>query len=122
MMVEVINQGENFRYNFWGGNSVIVKGFEMSGKLLSEAPIPDFADAAFEQFHEMLEHREPMAFKHFGSFGKSFDIELVTVRLPLSSNGTDVTQIFSYQSLGPDKQMWIEVFDELWRGKRQDKA
>jgi len=120
IVVDVIDGGRDFRYRFWGTRSVVCKGFEVSGKLMSELPIRRAYRIGIKQYNDVIAVRRPLAMiyevpkdvQHFGV--------PITYRFPLSSGGESVDHIVSYQDMEVNPKKWELLFDKLWAGKRPD--
>ena len=114
-IVDVLDGGRDYFYRFWGTKNTETKGFEMTGKLLSEGEFPDVTRLGREQFGQILESRRPLVFAYGGPYNKYTFNKQITYRWPLSSDGVTIDKIISYQNLSADKNGWVEAFDEVWR-------
>ncbi len=117
-IVDVIDGGKDYYYRFWGTRNVEVKGLEMTGKLLSDGPLPQVINYGFQQFSKVIKRREPTAFIYHGPYHSPIQRQQTTYRFPLSSDGEIVDGILSYQDLNNQVDEWSEKFDEYWEGEK----
>lgn len=113
-IVDVVENGQDFRFRFWGTRNVLVKGLEMTGKLLSEVPLRQVADYGFQQFSEIIKRRVPTAFIYAGPERSSVTKPQITFRYPLSSDGESVDGILTFQDLHNQSHEWGARY-ELYR-------
>ena len=113
MVVEVIDGGRDYRYRFWGSNNRLHKGYEMSGKLLSESPTKTAVMQGMKQFAEVIRQKKPMAIIYELSFKEYQPGDQITFRFPLSSDGTSIDKIVTYQDLSHKPKNWRDLFNEF---------
>ncbi|MEX0694402.1 MAG: hypothetical protein WD075_08170 [Rhodospirillales bacterium] len=112
-VVDVLDDGRDYLYRFWGSNNTNRKGYEMSGKLLTSTPQPASIKLGFEQFGWILQEKRPMALAFHSYYGVKSLSNQITYRFPLSSDGTSVDKIVSYQPLNLDPKSWEKLFENL---------
>ncbi len=119
-IVDVLKDEDDFFYRFWGTRNVDVKGVELTGKRLSEAPLPSIVENGRFQFSEVVWRRAPTAFIYVDHYNSAIPREQTTFRFPLSSDGVKVDGILSYQDLDNQSDKWIPMFENMWDGERPD--
>ncbi len=112
-VVDVIDGGEDFKYRFWGTRNVTVKGFEMSGRLVSENEQEEFVTYGLIQFSEVMRRKTPTAFYYLKEYKNLQDRKFVSVRFPLSDDGKTIDKIFSWQNLVGEAEQSAQMFDGL---------
>jgi hypothetical protein len=113
-IVDVIDGGQDYFYRFWGTRNVEVKGLEMTGKYMSEGPLPQVIKYGHEQFSALIQRREPTAFVYVGPYKSPIQRQQTTFRSPLSSDGETVDGILSYQDLNHQTLDWSTRFKDFW--------
>ncbi len=119
-VVDIIDGGNDYKYRFWGTNNVKCKGFEMTGKFLSESPLKVSIPIGREQFGRTILHREPLAFLYVGEYLKHVPTGQISCRFPLSSDGEAVDKIVTYYDFDSKHDDWDCLYTELWDGHRPD--
>lgn len=112
-VVDVVNGGEDYRYRFWGTENVTIKGFEMSGRLMSECEYPDFVEYGQAQFNEVMKRRAPTAFVYLKEYKNLQHRRFVAVRFPISKDGKTIDKVFSWQNLIKETDQWSAMLDNL---------
>jgi hypothetical protein len=112
-VVDVINNGEGFRYRFWGTKNVETKGFEMTGKLMDEGPSPIFIEHGKIQFEAVLSSRKPLVFVYEVAYLKSWKRAWQSLRLPISDDGHTISKIATYQDLTSTILEQPKLIDEV---------
>jgi len=114
-VVDVLRGGEDYFYRFWGTESVVRKGFEMTGKRLSEAPTREGRKIGFEQYGAVLAERKPLAIVYNATYLSSAAASRqLTFRFPLSGDGERIDKIITYQNLRQHPADWEDLYDEMW--------
>ena len=121
-IVDVVDGGQDFFYRFWGTRNVEVKGLEMSGKFMSEGPLPQVIEYGHQQLSALIQRREPTAFIYVGPYNSPVQHRQTTFRFPLSSDGETVDGILSYQDLEHQSVAWSTWFEEFWTEQGGDEA
>lgn len=117
-VVDIVDEGRDYRYRYWGTNNAHRKGFEMTGKLLSESPLQASIGNGRTQFKEVVRQRKPLAIIYVLEYLKYTPLDQITFRFPLSSDGETIDKIVTYQDLDEKPDNWAGLFDELWQGNR----
>jgi hypothetical protein len=63
VVVDVVNGGEDFRYQFWGTGYADHYSIDETGNLLSHSIGPSFIKATFKQLQDVIAQQRPMAFE-----------------------------------------------------------
>jgi len=114
-VVDVLRGGEDYYYRFWGSQSVSRKGFEMTGKYLTEAPTEEGMRNGFEQYRAVLSKKCPLAIVYDATYlSTTVATRQLTFRFPLSGDEEKIDKILTYQNLGNDPKDWDSLFDEMW--------
>lgn len=116
-VVDVLNGGENYLYRFWGTHQVNAKGYDMTGRLLTETPTQKSVGIGRLHFDWIVENKKPMAIMFNPHFLKHGFPTLISFRYPLSSDGKTVDKIVTYQPLDVEPSKWVEAFDILRRNE-----
>lgn len=109
-IVDILDGGDDYRYRFWGSLNVDIKGFEMTGKLLSDGPIVDVINFGRRQFSEVIMAKEPLTFTYYGPYRSPVRRMQLTSRFPLSSDGENIDMILSYQNLRQQSDEWSVMY------------
>ena len=117
-VLDVIDEGRDLRYRFWGGRNTIIKGYEMSGKRVSETPTKTAYATGMAQLSQVIAARCPLAFVYEPSYSTEDGAPQVTFRFPLSSDGEVIDSVISYQDLDRGDDGWRRLFDRMWDGAR----
>lgn len=65
MLLEPVDDGEDFVYRVYGTNIARFVGLEMTGKRLTNGPLPPFAQALFlVGYRAVLKRQEPLLSRH----------------------------------------------------------
>jgi len=112
-IVDVIDGGKDYSYRFWGSLNGAIKGFEMTGKRLSEGPFDEFKRFGYDQFTEIIFQRKPLTFTYYGPYKSSVRRRQVTSRFPFSSDGESIDVILSCQNLEQQSDEWTILFEAI---------
>ncbi len=112
-VVDVLDGGKDFKYRFWGTRNVTLKGFEMTGKKLSEQKFPLAVENGMTQFNEIIQQRRPLAIVYLGTYKSLVSREHITYRFPLSDDGEKVDKIVTYQNLEIKPSNWKELYEDF---------
>jgi len=112
-VVDVIDGGEDFKYRFWGTQNVTIKGFEMSGRRVSECTQEEFVSYGLKQFREVMNRKAPTAFFYLKEYKNLQNRKFISARFPLSSDGETIEKIFSWQNLIDKSEQSAQMFDSL---------
>ncbi len=97
VVVDVIQDPLDFVIRFWGTAHVARKGVEKTGKSVNDWPVIR-KNAAFDEYRWVATEKKPLASRDIvdlqGVSGK-LPFEQTLIRLPLSSDGENVTHIVS---------------------------
>lgn len=94
ILLDVLDGGKDFRYRLFGVILAQEAGFDMTGKKLSEYPIPSLLPHFYEVFREVILRRKPAMSEH--------DPSVPNVRrrrrliLPLAKDGETVDMIMTF--------------------------
>jgi hypothetical protein len=93
MLVDVASTSPpRFRVRLHGSNMVMRAGYDLTGKLLDELPIPEYRDYVVERCKGLLETGAPMVVQHDRRLGGQPQ-RYEALWLPLSSDGSRVTML-----------------------------
>lgn len=115
-IVDVIDGGDDFRYRFWGTAQTDVKGYDLTGKLITDSPGRVFYESGLKQYRRVVEAREPLAFLYETPYvALAGSGRQLSVRAPLAGADDDaaVAHIVAYQNLGMAPQAWEELWDAI---------
>ncbi len=117
-ILDVVDDGRDFRYRFWGSRNTTVKGYEMSGKNVSDTPTKTAYATGMSQLGQVIAARRPLAFVYEASYSTEDGAPQITFRFPLSSDGETIVSVLSYQDLDRGDDGWRRLFDAMWGGTR----
>jgi hypothetical protein len=109
-VVDVLDDGADYLYRFWGTRNVSVKNIEMTGKRNSAHGFAEFVEQGQTHFSLMLDLRRPTIFIYEGAYETAARHRLIAVRFPLSSDGETIDKIFTWQNLNEAFKAWVESF------------
>jgi len=92
-----------FSYRFWGSERCTLIGLELTGKTLADIPDPVMREGNFAEYNAIRCLKLPMLCKTPVRTATGHSAEFESMRLPISNDGENVTQIFSalnYMELG----------------------
>ncbi len=94
ILVDVVDDGRDFRYRLLGTHIVASVGFEFTGQLVSEFMRDHEEEMRAQDYHRLVESREPRhVISHMIAFGGDY-MRYERVLCPLSSNGEAIDMIF----------------------------
>ena len=94
LVVDYEEDGDTFRYRYWGREITGVAGGDYTGKTVSELP-GIYRDPADRSYRSAIAAKNPR-FEHYSIVDKGREINFQrVVRLPLSENGHQVTGFVS---------------------------
>jgi len=110
-VVDVLDDGADFFYRYWGTGMVSMCKSEKSGKRLSETPGPRTAEL-FAEYRTVFNSREPLAIIHDARWAdKHIDLIAPAIRLPLSSDGQTVDKILTFTDPQGHEEKWGAMFE-----------
>jgi hypothetical protein len=85
MLVDVVENGQDFRYRLFGSAVAAVSGFDMTGKLLSEHAASGYIlEFSLALYRASLQRKEPV-FSQYAPVGTKMTAEWHRVALPLAN-------------------------------------
>ena len=113
-VIDRIDGGHNFFYRFWGTNHATLKGFEMTGKTIDRTPSRAIQQIATRQLETVIQRRRPTVFLYSVDYPNRHRKAEFVLRLPLSTDGTRVDGVVTYQDLTSPAAHWDEVVQMVW--------
>jgi len=109
-VVDVIDDGDDFRYRFWGSGLTQLFGRDETGSLLSKHGNARSSQIRFQQLRQVVGAFQPLAFQT--TFEKSHGLlaEKTNLRLPVADQPGQVTKIISLSLL---HRMDMRDYDNL---------
>ena len=92
-VVDVIGEGKDFRYRFWGTSRHRCQSQDMTGKSVDDLTPHELAAAVRAEYHVVLMRRKPVWFDNRVIIYRQQDLGFQFLRLPLSSDGTTIDHI-----------------------------
>jgi hypothetical protein len=116
-VVDVLDDGRDFKYRFWGSELSRLFGREETGLLLSEHAVSESGKIRFSQFKEVISRFQPALFmtifeKSEGSIAKKLNL-----RLPIADEPDKVTKIITLSTIQRIGLQNHEILSELWLGE-----
>lgn len=112
-VIDRVDGGQNFFYRFWGTNHTTMKGFEMTGKTVDQAPNKDIQRIVTRQLETVIQRRLPTVFLYTVDYPRRHRPTEFVLRLPLSDDGVTVDRIATFQDLASPSARWELVLDTL---------
>jgi len=110
-VVDVLDDGADFFYRYWGTGMVSMCKSEQSGKRLSEIPGPRTAEL-FVEYRTVFNSREPLAIIHDARWAdEHIDLIAPAIRLPLSSDGETVDKVLTFTDPRGREKEWSALFE-----------
>ncbi len=100
-VLDVKHEPLDFVFRFWGSGRAQVLGQEVTGKSLTSVVDSNIAKSTFDQNVMTMEQRVPLFFDTVAAPEYGDKVSYGVLRLPLSSDGTNVDKIFTI-SFNPD--------------------
>ena len=111
VVADVLREPLDFRYRFYGSGHVAIYGRDYTGCLISEIQPANIATASLRQYAEVLEKRKPIVCLHTVDIeGVRVARDQVSIRMPMSSNGTDIDIIASFADYRRAQEDMKEAF------------
>ncbi len=92
MLIDVAYDPLRFRFRLYGTELVDRMGFDMTGKMLEEHPLPEFRDFLERGWREVLDTGRP-AHVFFNRFVDDRARRFESLRLPLATDGAKIDMI-----------------------------
>lgn len=108
VIVDVIDDGQDFQYRFWGTWHVQFHGYDQTGKRVSELNPPIYSDLIADQYRQTITAREPQLFVQQIPLKSGLWVFTELSRFPLSSDGKNITHILS-------AELAFEDTSEVWK-------
>jgi len=101
------------RYRFYGSAVGDVHGMELSNRTISDVKPAAFREHILFQYQTVVEVREPRLFATLITVRSGARRQHYILRMPLSDDGDDVTNIFSIQDASDDRQELTDYFSAM---------
>ena len=113
-VIDVSDSGDPFSYRFWGTGHTRVKGVDLTGKSPQSMLPKVVADLIFQEFTLVRNNKTPMSFVH-DIRPQSDEASRIqeTLRLPLSNDGQNVTNILSLADWQTDQDYWSTMYADV---------
>ena len=104
-------QGSNFRYRFYGSGLRSIHNVELTGKTPDDVPVSALSKSIKGEFIRVEESKAPLFSVYGADTAKGFNAFLNVVRLPLSDDGEQVTNILAVVSYRQHDMALADMFD-----------
>ena len=94
-VVDVSPDGSDFIYRYWGTFAADSLQIEMTGKSAQDLPYQALRKVAYDGYLRILEAKSPLVWSTPYSQAYDADTHETIMRLPMSTNGTDVDVILT---------------------------
>jgi len=98
MLVDVSPDGQKFTYRLVGTQIVALLGINPTGRSVETAWPEEGVPMLLEAYREVVETREPVFCQQVSDWLSDQEPSAWAMRLPLSSDGTEVDMILAYLS------------------------
>lgn len=93
LVMDVIPSPLDFVYRFWGTANTVNLGYDLTGKSVWANVM--FGEKVFNECRRIVEERRPLVFASKVTRSDGMHREYERIRLPISNDGENVTQIVS---------------------------
>jgi hypothetical protein len=100
VLVDVETDPLDFRFRFWGTERSNLIGAEMTGKLVSDIAQESMREGNREEYANVYRHGKAVLCRTPIVMRSGLESSRLSIRLPLSNDGTEVSRIFS--AIDPD--------------------
>jgi len=97
LVVDVVDNGADFRYRFFGTWLSQIHKMDMTGRCVSEYDNPPYREILLAQYRAVVERRRACVFFIDVPQSENVSFRSETIRLPLSEDGTRVDRIISFE-------------------------
>jgi len=104
-------QGGNFRYRFYGSGLRAVHNVELTGKTPDDVPVSMLSRSIKNEFARVEQTKAPLFSAYGTDAAKGFGAFLNVVRLPLSEDGEQVTNILAVISYRQHDMALADMYD-----------
>lgn len=112
-VVDVVDDGRDFAYRFWGTGLSTVRKLDRTGMCLSEIDAQRRA-SAMDEYRKVLETRACIAYVCNVRPGEDRpSLHAPAIRMPLSSDGKTVDKIVSLTDFTADEREWQRYYEGL---------
>ena len=113
-VADVLRDPEDYVYRFWGTGHFDVKGEDLTGCSVRCQKPPALGQILFSEYQLVVARRSPQAFRHdLRPDPDRASLWQETLRLPLSADGVNVTQVLSFADWRTRAENWKELFDDV---------
>src|ERR1700732_5175329 len=92
MLVDVLSDPLRFRVRLHGSNMVMRAGYDLTGKLVDDLPIPEYRTYVIERCKDLVKRGTPLVVQHDRVLGGQPQ-RYEALWVPFSSDGTRVTML-----------------------------
>ncbi len=113
-VVDVLGDGADYRYRFWGTGLTELFGRDESGTHLSAHAVTRSGQLRYAQFNLVVTSRRPQLFMTAFALKKTAYARKLNLRLPVSDAPGDVTKILSLSTMEAPALGPFENLHEFW--------
>lgn len=114
-VVDVVDDGADYVYRFWGTGMRDLFAVDETGKRLSRTLQPQFLTATFEQLGAVLAEKAPVYFHVTMRQPNGVSALKRNVRLPVMDRPDEVTKVLTVSQVEPLRMRLGQDLGELWR-------
>lgn len=118
VLVDVGPETGELSYRFWGSERCTLIGLELTGKTLADIPDPVMREGNIAEYETIRRLKQPLLCKTPIRTAGGVSAVFESMRLPISNDGENVTQIYSalnymdlgrqhYDVFGTEKGSWL---------------
>jgi len=104
-------QGANFRYRFYGSGLRSIHNVELTGKTPDDVPVSMLSKSIKDEFVRVEQSKAPLFSAYGTDTAQGFGAFLNVVRLPLSEDGEQVTNILAVISYRQHDMALADMYD-----------
>ena len=93
-VADVIDDGEDYRYRFWGTAREPLQRKNMTWQSVHDLKPPALAENIWDQYAEILNCKKPAWFKTRACIDNRHEFNFQYLRMPFSDNDADINMIF----------------------------
>lgn len=118
-VVDVLDNGNDYRYRYWGSHLTGLFGRDETGSLLSEHGVKPSGEIRMRQFSEVVREARPTLFVTAFMKTQQVAAEKVNLRLPVCDTPDLVTKIITLSMIMPNQitntTALAEHLSEIWK-------
>ena len=122
VVLDVIDDGKDFRYRYWGSGLTTLFGRDDTGRLVSELPVQQSVELRLIQLRTVLDQIAPVAFETDFEKLENLSAPKTNLRMPIMDKPGKVTKILCHSSTASFDSAIVKDLSRFWSEVDQDPA